>query len=150
MFAHQSGTGGNVVLFVLGLVAVIFEVNGAALLAMGGSTLLPGLAMLGLGSACVALFVLVWRRRAAARQSATLSPIVTLDFARGVLLDHDGAVLAPLAQVTFSSTMQLASSARALECRWGSGKALVVLRGDAFGGGIGPAVDALKRKGLRF
>lgn len=149
VFAHQSGSGGNVVLFVLGLFGVILEGNGVMMAATGGDVLVAGLVMLAIGSACIGLLVLVHNRRRAARRNTTLSPIVTLDFTNGVLLDHRGAVLAPLAHVTFATTMQLASSARALECRWGPGKALVVLRGDAFGGRIGPAIDALRRKGFR-
>jgi hypothetical protein len=146
VFGRQPGAGGNVFVYVLILLGVIFSLNGVIWLlqaqwALGASLLLPGALLL-----AVAIWFL--RARRSTRAAAKVLPIVVLDFPSGMLLGADLRPLAPLGEVEFSWTLQAFSSARALQCRW-RGRSLVVLRGDAFGGGIGPAIDALKRRGLR-
>jgi drug/metabolite transporter (DMT)-like permease len=146
IFGHQPGTGGNVLVFVLGLLGVVFSVNSITISMMGAIGV--GVGFLLVGGLLIAAAVTVVRRRSATRREAAVAPLVVLDFASGMLLDTTGRSLAPLTDVAFASRMQLASSARALECRWSGGN-MIVLRGDAFGGGIGPALDALRSRGLR-
>lgn len=144
-FGHQPGSGGNTVLFVLVLVGAISTVSGVALVGALGAAAAGNLVV---GAALLVLARWLFRRRKQTRASAAIVPIVVLDLAAGTLLAGDGRVLAPLDQVRFSREMQLASSARKLECRWPQGQ-VTVLRGDAFGGSIGPAIDALRDRGLR-
>jgi hypothetical protein len=144
-FGHQPGTGGNVLVYLFGLIGTIFSVNG---IAIAVTQHIGGLALLVVGLPLLATAVAIVRSRNKRRMNPTLQPIVVLDFAVGMLLDGIGRPLAPLAQVAFSAHFQLFSSARMLECRWPGGH-VVVLRGDAFGGSIAPARDALRRRGLR-
>jgi len=144
-FGHQPGTGGNVFAFVLGLFGVILSANAVTIAV---TQHIAGLALLLVGLPLLAAAVALVRSRKVSRTTAAIVPLVVLDFATGMLLDRTGRPLAPLAQVVFAARMQLASSARMLECRWPAGH-LVVLRGDAFGGSIGPALDALRGRGLR-
>jgi hypothetical protein len=125
IFGRQPGTGGSVVVFVLGIVGSILLVNGLVQLVLGELLAFGVIAAL-----------------------AGVEPLLQLDFGTGTLLDATGRPLAPLGEVEFTSSMQLTSSARALRVRWNGGD-VVVLRGDAFGGGIGPATDALRSRGLR-
>jgi hypothetical protein len=125
--------------------------NGVAQLVMaarGVTGLIAGLVLAAITVPLVAALVHLVKRRRRARVSATMQPRLVLDFGAGQLLDARGAVLAPLQEVSFDKVMQLASSSRALKCRWGKDGGLVVLRGSPFAGGIGPAVDALRARGL--
>jgi Flp pilus assembly protein TadB len=144
-FGQQPGSGGNVLLFVLVLVGGIAAINGVVLTFVVSPFALIALVI---GAGILALARLVFRRRNHARTTAAVDAIVVLDFTSGWLLTPSGRQIAPLAQVQFTQEMQLASSARKLECAWPQGK-VTVLRGDAFGGSIGPAVDALRSRGLR-
>ncbi len=144
-FGRQRGTGGNVLIFVLALVGFIAAFNGVVLT----FTVSPyGLIGLAFGAGLLTLAFRRLRHRNRARAHAAVDPLVILDLAGGWLLGAGGQPMAPLSQVAFTTASQLASSARMLECTWPGGK-VIVLRGDAFGGSIGPAVDALRRRGLR-
>lgn len=145
-FARQPGGGGNVFVFVVGLVAFLLIGNGAVMIA---SHVVAGVVMLAVGAGLAALAVVFIRRRAGTRTTSPLQPIVVLDLAGGWLLAASGQPIAPLADVQFRKEMQLASSARMLVCTWPPQGRVVVLRGDAFGGSIGPAIDALRSRGLR-
>ncbi len=147
IFGRQPGTGGSVVVFVLGIVGSILLVNGLVQLVLGellAFGVIAALAGLGIVGGAVAFA----RARSRKRAMAGVEPLLQLDFGTGTLLDATGRPLAPLGEVEFTSSMQLTSSARALRVRWNGGD-VVVLRGDAFGGGIGPATDALRSRGLR-
>jgi len=144
-FGRQPGTGGNVMLFVLALLGTIAIVNAGVALVQGW---VAGVGVLALGAVLLGLAFVWFRRRNGLRETSPVQPIVVLDLANAVLLGPTGQVLAPLARVVFSKELQLASSARKLECAWPQGQ-LTVLRGDAFGGSIAPAVDALRSRGFR-
>ena len=145
MFGHQPGTGGNLLVYIFGLLGTIVSVNA---IVMAATEHIAALALLLIGLPLLAIAAAVVRSRNAARKTTMLQPIIMLDFASGMLLDGAGRPLAPLAQVFFFPSFQLFSSARKLECQWPGGR-VVVLRGDPFGGSIGPARDALRRRGLR-
>jgi hypothetical protein len=144
-FGHQHGTGGNVLVFVLVLVGGIAAMGGVVLTFVVSPFALVGVAI---GAGLLALARWWVRRRNLARTQTAVDAIVVLDLANGWLLAPDGRQLAPLSEVVFTKAFQLASSARKLECAWPRGK-VTVLRGDAFGGSIEPAVDALRSRGLR-
>ncbi len=144
-FGRQPGGGGNLVVFLLGLFGALLVGNSVTAI-MGGWR--PGYGVLALGLGILVLAGLWIRRRDRMRATAAVQPIVVLDFANAVLLGPTGQVLAPIARVVFSRELQLASSARKLECAWPQGQ-VTVLRGDAFGGSITPAVEALRRRGFR-
>lgn len=145
-FARQPGSGGNVIAFVLGLVGTIGLANGVVFLASGS---LGGLVGLVLGGGLITLAVLSFRHHDRVRTTGPIQAIVSLDLANGWLLGPTGQPIAPLTHVSFHGEMQMTSSSRKLVCTWPQGGRLVVLRGDAFGGGIGPAIDALRSRGLR-
>lgn len=147
VFGRQPGTGGNVVAFVFALVGVILTGNGIAQLVLG-ELIAFGIAASVFGALVIWAAVGLVRARNRQRAVAPLRPLLQLDFTSGMLLDAAGQPLAPLHEVGFAAAMQLTSSARALHCRWPGGD-VVVLRGDAFGGGIAPAIDALRSRGLR-
>ncbi|HWB77648.1 MAG TPA: hypothetical protein VG755_21930 [Nannocystaceae bacterium] len=145
-FGRQPGTGGNVLMFVLWLVGCILLSGGIAARAAGWAFVITA-SLLGIVSIALG-FAWLWRRDRA-RQRAPIVPIVVLDLSAGVLLGPNLETLAPLASVVFSAEFQLASSSRKLVCAWPGGR-VTVLRGDAFGGSIAPAVAALRSRGLRM
>ncbi len=147
IFGRQPGAGGNVVAFVVGLVGLVLAGNGIVQLVIG-EIIAFGIAATVFGALLIYVAVGIVRGRDRQRTVAPLQPLLQLDFASGMILDATGRPLAPLGEVVFASSMQLTSSARALHCRWPGGD-VVVLRGDAFGGGIAPAIDALRARGLR-
>lgn len=134
--------------FVLALVAVIAGVNGA--LAWFGTDARPiALAALAVAACAIAGLVLLQRRQRAARSAGpdVSQPFLIVDRAAGTVSAR-GAVVASVEQVSFEGTMQLASSSRALTCRWPGGSA-VVARGNPFAGSINGVQDALRARGLR-
>ena len=150
IFGRQPGTGGGTLVFVLGLLAVIVTINGVVQTVLGsaGAGVGVGLVMLAVGLLFVWATVAIVRRRNRLRASAPVEPVLVLDFPTSTLRTGDDRELAPLAEVEFVARMQLASSASALHCRWPGGSR-VVLRGNPFGGSIGPAEDALRSRRLR-
>jgi hypothetical protein len=149
VFGQQSGGGGGTLLYVLGLCACIIGANGVFWTiqgARGGPGLGLGLSMLATAAVAVALFVLARRSRNAARERPVV-PHLVLDFEARALLDGQGNRLASLDEVRFARVWQLASSSRALECRWGSQRR-VVLRGSPFSGSVEPAAEALRTRGV--
>jgi hypothetical protein len=147
VFGRQPGARGNVAAFVFALVGLILAGNGVVQLVIG-ELIAFGIAASVFGVLILCVAVGLVRARDRQRVAAPLQPLLQLDFASGLLLDAAGRPLAPMAEVVFSAAMRLTSSARALHCRWPGGD-MVVLRGDAFGGGIAPAIDALRSRGLR-
>jgi hypothetical protein len=145
VFGHQAGGGGGTFLYVSALIAVIVGGNGIFWMTQGVWRL--GLGMLAASALFIWLFVAFRRSQKAARTSPVL-PALVLDFDAQALLDGQGRRLASLDQVQFASVFQLGSSSRALECRWG-GEKRIVLRGSPFGGSIGPAIDALRSRGVK-
>jgi hypothetical protein len=147
VFGRQPGTGGNAMFFVGGLFGTILLTSGISVTATGGA-LGAGIGLVAIGATLVTLVVRTVRRRDRLRPTVPVVPLVVLDLAAGMLLDGRGRVLAPLSEALFEPRFQLTSSSRALACRWPTGE-VEILRGDAFGGGIGPAIDALRGRGLR-
>ncbi|OBB14442.1 hypothetical protein A5731_13210 [Mycolicibacterium conceptionense] len=69
-------------------------------------------------------------------------PVAVFDRARGVLIDGDGKVLAPLSQVQLARRMQLGSSSPKLVAVTPSGDR-ILKRGNPFNGGIGNLDEVL-------
>jgi hypothetical protein len=153
LFLERRGLIPAWAIFVVGLLTVIFAINGGLLLWFGA---LAGDARLGVGLGMLVAGLLAgWGcaalvRRRRARNQRGLDPseaIVVLDRPAGVLRDRAGRVLAPLDQVRFVRRMQLTSSSRALHAVWPGGD-WAVYRGDPFAGGIEDATGALAQRGV--
>lgn len=151
-FLRRPGLVPAWALFVAGLLAVVFTVNGAVMLALqpgGGPEI--GVVLLALGVASVLGLRGLWRRRAAgqSRRLVITDALVVLNRDTGVLTDGRSRVLAPLSEVRFARVAQLTSSAKALQVIWPGGRQ-VVYRGDPFAGSIDAPVDALRAAGIRI
>lgn len=139
--------------FVLGVLAVVFGGFGAVTLALAASTGrgadadVPPMAsavFLAVGLALAAATIAVVRRiKAKHRQPLTgYRPVAVFDRARGVLIDGDGKVLAPLSQVQLARRMQLGSSSPKIVAVTPSGDR-ILKRGNPFNGGIGNLDEVL-------
>lgn len=71
------------------------------------------------------------------------TPIAVIDLSRGLLLDGDGRVLAPLADVRFFRD----DRPRNLMCDWPGGE-LLLLQASTFGGPVSHAVEAMESRGI--
>ena len=140
----NEGTGWvNTATFVVGLFTFILVVNGSIQLALSvsgqGGELGLAIALWIVGGMSAAALVALARF---ARRKEKASPEelgVRLDFNlhAGSLCDGQGRVLAPLAHLRLQHKLQMGSSSPALVAVFPGGTALIV-RGNPFGGGIGP------------
>lgn len=146
LIARRRGGVSATVLFVLGLLAFLFGVNGLVQLvaAIGGGApwQLPLALLAATALFAVGLVAAVRKRRRDA--GAPPEPELVFDRQRGVLCDVHGRVLAPLAQVRFERQFQLGSSSRALACLWPGGSQ-VIARGNPFGESVDGIEDVLAR-----
>jgi len=138
--------------FVGGLIAVIVGITGLVqlvLVVMGAGGILPlGAIALTIGAlAGMGLWrVVVTIRKRRALPLEQLTALAIVDRQQGILCNPAGQPLAPLASVSLSRKMQLASSSPVLQLSWPGG-ALCVVRGNPFAGGI-DAVEAGLRQVL--
>lgn len=133
--------------FVTALLAFIIGVNGVANSALPGDARLVMVAI-GVLSGAMA-FWLHRQAKAQAERSESGVTIATFDFDAEVLRDATGRVLAPLAEVRLSRTLQLASSSRALAVHHRSFGRIVLARGNPFGDSVDELEEALVARGLR-
>ncbi len=136
----DRGTGPSATIaFVMGVLALVFGGFGAVAMMvpatvprwLGAIFLFVGIALAGLASALVGRI-----RNAKTRPLSGYRPVAVFDRARGVYLDADGIVLAPLDQVRFRNRTQLASSSPALVTVTPNGTR-ILKRGNPFSGGVG-------------
>lgn len=152
VFADRGTSYRRVLLFVLGLIAVITGGNGVVWLVLGGRS--GEISTLGVVLTAVAA-VAVWgalRVRAAEKREGEVIPgrdtwKAVLDLEKQTLESPQGETLSSLSEVRFMPVMQLASSSKALAARWPGGSR-VVYRGNPFAGSYQQAVDALRRHGV--
>jgi hypothetical protein len=150
--AKRGGSGFPVAIFVCGLFAFIFGVNGLAQLGLavnGGGSVLLGVIFGAVGAAglgAVMGLVAAWRRLGR-RPPEALPKICVLDFATGTLENGSGRPLAPLSHVRWGKAMQLTSSSPSLVLHYPGGR-LQLAKGNAFAGGIAPLEDVLSQWGI--
>lgn len=139
--------------FVLALIGFIFVINGVVQVAIaisGKGMLLLGLILVAVGAGALFLWRLAARavKRRRERPLEQLPTLLILDLPRGLVLDANGSVLAPLGSLRFTRQMQATSSSRRLVAEWpGGGRTLV--RGNPFAGGLSDVVSELERRGFR-
>ena len=149
IFADRGTSYRRVVLFVLGLLTVIFVANGILQVALGislGNSLMLGAILTGVGAVTASAVRWLWMVDKEERKTVPIRDewvlIVDLE-ARTIEAPH-GETLAPLDAVRFTPAMQFGSSDRALKAHWPGGSA-VVYRGHPFAGPWTAARDVLRR-----
>jgi hypothetical protein len=148
----DRGTGALATLaFVTGVSALVFGGFGvvALTLAATGRAPLPWwlgalFLLVGVAFACAALAVVSRIRAARTRPLGTYRPVAVFDRARRVLIDADGAVVAPLDRIRIHTRTQLTSSSPALVVDTPGGTR-ILKRGNPFNGGVGDLQGVLNR-----
>jgi hypothetical protein len=146
----DRGTGPwATVAFVLGVLALVFGGFGAVTLALAATgdagvpwQLSATFLVVGILFAGGAFAAFGRIRRAKTKPLSDYRPVAIFDRAQRVFVDADGAVVAPLDQVRFSSRTQVTSSSPMLVVLTPSG-ARTLKRGNPFNGGLGNLEDVL-------
>jgi len=128
--------------FVTGLLAAILIANGCAQALL--RNLAVGLPMLALGATSGTIFFALGKARKRRNAATDVPPVLVLDLAQGVLQDGAGATIAQLVDVKFVSAFQFASSARALEVRYGTHTQRLFAGNGLSGHSPQPFLDALR------